>query len=102
MFARHVSLRLKPLATFTKTVEEQILPMLRKEPGFQDAFITENEGIHVTAISMWDSGEHADACHQSAYPRALTSLEKWVDGQAKVRLLTVIYSTSHQLAATAV
>ncbi|MGC2109213.1 MAG: antibiotic biosynthesis monooxygenase [Candidatus Korobacteraceae bacterium] len=104
MFARNVSLRLKPntLPVFTKTFEEQILPMLRKEPGFQDAIVTENEGIHVMAISLWDSREHADGYEKSTYPQVLKSLEKVLDGQPKVRVVTVVHSTSHQLAAAAV
>jgi heme-degrading monooxygenase HmoA len=101
MFARNVSLRLKPntLPMFTKTFEEQVLPMLRKQPGFQDAIVTENEGIHVTSISLWDSKEHADAYDKSTYPQVLKSLEKVLDGQPKVRVVTVVHSTSHQAAA---
>jgi len=104
MFARNISLRLKPntLPMFTKTFEDQILPMLRKQPGFQDAIVTENEGIHVTAISLWDTREQAEAYEKSTYPQVLKSLENVVDGQPKVRLVTVVYSTSHQLAATTV
>jgi len=104
VFARNISLRLKPntLPVFTKTFEDQILPMLRKQPGFQDAIVTENEGIHVTAISLWDTRELAEAYEKSTYPQVLKSLEKVVDGQPKVRLVTVVYSTSHQLAATTV
>ena len=101
MFARNVSLRLKPntLPMFTKTFEDQILPMLRKQPGFQDAIVTENEGIHVMSISLWDSKEHADAYDKSAYPQALKSLEQVLDGQPRMRVVSVVHSTSHQVAA---
>jgi heme-degrading monooxygenase HmoA len=101
MFARNVSLRLKPntLPIFTKTFEDQVLPMLRKQPGFQDAIVMENEGIHVTSISLWDSREHADAYDKSTYPQVLKNLEKVLDGQPKVRVVTVVHSTSHQAVA---
>ena len=104
MFARNVSLRLKPntLPMFTKTFEEQILPMLRKQPGFQDAIVLDNEGIHVTAVSLWDSREHADGYDKSTYPQVIKSLEKVLDRQPKVRLVTVVHSTSHQLATATV
>jgi hypothetical protein len=38
MFARKVSLQLKPdsVAEFTQTIENDIIPLLRKQPGFQD------------------------------------------------------------------
>ena len=100
MFARNVSMRLKPntLPMFTKTLEDQVLPMLRKQAGFQDAIVLENEGTHVTAISLWDSREHADAYDKSTFPQVLKSLEHVLDGQPKVRVVTVVHSTSHQLA----
>jgi heme-degrading monooxygenase HmoA len=99
MFARNESVRLKQntLPMFTRTLEDQILPMLRKQVGFQDAIVLENEGIHVTAISLWDSREHADAYDKSTFPHVLESLEKALDGQPKVRVATVVHSTSHQL-----
>jgi heme-degrading monooxygenase HmoA len=103
MFARNVSLRLKPnmLTTFTTTFEEHVLPTLRKQPGFQDALVLENEGIHVTAISLWDSKEHAEAYEKNAFPQVVKTLEKVLDGQPKVRVVTVVHSTSHQPAAVA-
>jgi heme-degrading monooxygenase HmoA len=72
--------------------------MLRRQPGFQDAIITENEGIQVTSISLWDSKEHADAYDKRTYPQVLRSLENLLDGQPKVRVVTVVHSTSHHLA----
>jgi hypothetical protein len=44
MFARNVSLRLKPntLPMFTKTFEKHVLPLLQKQPGFQDEIVLEN------------------------------------------------------------
>jgi heme-degrading monooxygenase HmoA len=101
LFARNVSPRLKPntVPIFTKTFEDQVLPMLRKQPGFQDAIVTENEAIHVTSISLWDSKEHASSYEKSTYPQVLKSLEKVLDGQPKVRVVTVVHSTSHQPAA---
>jgi len=104
MFARNIYLRLKPdtLPMFTQAFEDQILPTLRKQPGFQDAIILENEGIHVTAISLWDSRDYADTYDKNTYPQVLKSLEKVLDGQPKVRLVTVVHSTSHQLATATV
>ena len=41
MFARHVSMQLKPntRAEFTQTIENEILPVLRKQHGFQDEIV---------------------------------------------------------------
>ena len=62
MFARHVSMhlksntRLKPntRAEFTQTIENEILPLLRKPHGFQDeiVFVAPGSGTEVVAISL--------------------------------------------------
>jgi hypothetical protein len=61
--------------------------------------VLENDGIHVTAIRLWDSRAQAEVYDKSAYPQVLESLEKVLDGQPKVRVVTVLHSTVHPLAA---
>lgn len=104
MFARNVSIHLKPksLAGFTQTFESQVLPLLRKQPGFQDeiAFVIPG-GRDVIAISLWDSKESADAYNTSAYPEILKLLEKDVDGVPVVRISEVLHSRFHKMAASA-
>ena len=41
MFARHVTMHLKPNSRveFTQTIENEILPLLRKQHGFQDEIV---------------------------------------------------------------
>ena len=46
--------------------------------------------------------EQAEAYNTSAYPTVLKNLEKFLDGQPKVRVSNVISSTSHKLTAAAV
>lgn len=57
MFTRTANLNLKPnsVAEFTHTIEKEILPMLRKQNGFQDemSFIVPN-GAEAVGISLWD------------------------------------------------
>lgn len=104
MFARNVSIRLKPntLTEFTQTFEEQVLPLLRKQPGFRDAITFVHEGdTKVTATSLWDSMEQAEMYNTTAYPQVVKSLEKVLDGNPTVRVSTVINSTFHKIAAMA-
>ena|SRR2546423_8069995 len=105
MIARSVSIRLKPnmLKDFNQTLEKEVIPMLRKQAGFRDevAFASDDT-TYVTAISLWDSKEQAEAYNSSAYPAVLKNLEKFLDGQPKVRVSNVISSTSHKLTAAAV
>lgn len=102
MFARHVSMHLKPntRAQFTQTFEKEIIPLLRKQKGFQDeiAFIAEGGGTEVVAISLWDKKENAEAYQSSSYPEVLKTLGKVVDGTPEVRNFEVTNSTLQETA----
>jgi heme-degrading monooxygenase HmoA len=104
MYARNVAIRLKPntLSDFTKTFETTVLPILRKQKGFQDeiTFATPG-GTDVVAISLWDTKEHAEAYNTSGYPEVLKSLERVLDGAPKLRVSDVISSTFHTVAVSA-
>jgi hypothetical protein len=98
MYARNIAVRLKPntLSDFTKTFETNVLPILRRQKGFQDeiTFAMPSE-IDVVAISLWDSKENAEAYNSAGYPEVLKSLEKFLDGSPKLRVSNVISSTLH-------
>jgi heme-degrading monooxygenase HmoA len=102
MFARHVSMRLKPntRAEFAQTVENEILPLLKKQHGFQDeiVFVALGSGTEGVAISLWDKKEDAEAYHRGSYPEVLKSLAKVVDGTPEVRTFEVAHSTLQKTA----
>ena len=105
MFARNVSIRLKPntLNDFKHTFEKEVLPMLQKQAGFRDEVaLSGDNDAYVTAISFWDSKEQADTYNSNTYPAVLKTLDKYLDGPPKVRVSTVISSTSHKVTAAAV
>ena len=105
MFARNVAVHLKPntLGEFTRIFDNEVLPILRKQTGFQDeiAFSTSPTGTDVIAISLWDTKEHAETYNATGYPEVLKSLNKVLDGAPRVRVSDVISSTLHQTAAVA-
>jgi heme-degrading monooxygenase HmoA len=104
MFARNVSLRLKPntLSEFTRIFDKEVIPMLRKQKGFQDEItFAAQGGLDVVAISLWDTKEHAEAYNTAGYPEVLKTLDKVLDGSPKVRTSDVISSTIHQAAGVA-
>jgi heme-degrading monooxygenase HmoA len=104
MFARNVAISLKPnsLAEFTQKLENEVIPVLRKQEGFRDEVILlSDDNIHVHAISIWDSREAAEAYDKGAYPQLLKSLETLVAGSPKVRVSTVLQSTEHVAEAVA-
>ena len=104
MFARNVAISLKPdsLAEFTRKLENEVIPVLRKQEGFRDEVILlSDDGIHVHAISIWDSREAAEAYDKATYPQILKSMETLIAGSPKVRVSTVLQSTVHMAAAVA-
>lgn len=99
MFARTVSFHLKSgrAAEFTQMINKEIIPMLRKQKGFQDEItLVTPGGADGIAISVWDVKENADAYARSDYARVLKSLETVVEGTPKVQLYDVSNSTLHK------
>jgi heme-degrading monooxygenase HmoA len=97
MFARHVTMHLKPntRAEFTQTIENEILPLLTKQHGFQDeiVFVDPGSGTETVAISLWDKKEDAESYHRGSYPEVLKALAKVIDGTPEVRNFEVANST---------
>ena len=102
MYARNVALHLKAntAAEFTRTLETDVLPVLRKQNGFKDeiTFLTPN-GAEAVAISIWDRKESADNYGRDTYAGVLKSLDKVVEGTPKVDGYEVSNSTFHKVAA---
>ena len=88
MFARIVNLRLKPngVSEFTRTIENQIIPLLRKQQGFQDqiTFVAPG-GAEAVGISLWDLKENAEAYNRGTYPEVLSALARVVEGPPRVQ-----------------
>lgn len=100
MFARNVTLHLKAdkASEFTRTFETDVLPMLRKQPGFKDeiTFLASNRDEAV-AISLWDRKESAEAYSRETYPIVLQKLERVVEGTPQVQSYEVANSTFHKI-----
>ncbi|HYL34768.1 MAG TPA: hypothetical protein VEV17_02515 [Bryobacteraceae bacterium] len=103
MFARNVSIHLKPNSsvTFTKQIENETIPMLRKQRGFEgELTFLASGGTDAVAISFWDNKEDADAYARTGYPEVLKNLNKFFEGTPKVQTYEVTNSTFHKIAAT--
>jgi len=104
MYARNIRMQLKPNSTaqFTQTLEKEVLPMLRKQEGFQDevTFIVPG-GTEACAISFWQSKENAEAYNRAGYPEVLKALGKIVEGTPQLQTYEVSNSTFHKIAARA-
>jgi heme-degrading monooxygenase HmoA len=102
MFARNVTLHLKAnkASEFSRTLETDVLPMLRRQAGFKDeiTFVAKG-GDEAVAISLWDRQESAEAYSRETYPAVLQKLAPVVDGTPKVESYEVASSTFHKIGA---
>jgi hypothetical protein len=100
MFARSVSFHLKPgrAAEFTKLLDTDIIPVLRKQKGFQDeiAFVAPG-GADAVGISVWDQKEDAETYARGTYPGVIKTLAQVVEGTPQVQTYEVCNSTFHKI-----
>jgi hypothetical protein len=104
MFARNVSIHLKSnmLSDYTRTFEKDILPLLRKQNGFRDEITFASPGgVDVTAISLWENKNDAEAYNTNTYPEVLNTMARFIDGTPKVQTSDVVTSTCHKIAVQA-
>jgi hypothetical protein len=104
MFARRVSLNLNPntKAEFARQLDKEIIPMLRKQKGFQDeiTFVVPS-GKEAFGISLWDNKDNAEAYNRGAYLEVAKLLSKVVEGTPRVETYEVSNSTYHKVGAAA-
>ena len=102
MVARSISFHLKPgrAAEFTKILDKNIIPVLRKQKGFQDTMaLVAPGGADAVGISVWDLRENAETYARHAYAGVLKALEQVVDGTPRVQTYDVCNSTFHKTGA---
>jgi len=100
MFARNVSFHLKSnmFSDYTRTFENDTLPLLRRQKGFKDEITLSNpSSLDVIAISLWDSKSNAEAYNNSTYPEVLRTLGRMIDGTPKVQTFETVSSTFHNV-----
>jgi hypothetical protein len=104
MFARNVSIHLKSnmLSDYTRSFENEILPLLRKQKGFKDEITLSNpSSLDVVAISLWESKANAEAYNTNTYPEVLKTFARMIDGTPKVQTFESVTSTFHKVAVAA-
>jgi len=98
MFTRNVILHLKPncVKEYTKTLENEVIPLLRKQKGFQDEISFVNKsGSEATGISLWKTKEDAEAYERTTYKKVITALAAVIEGTPEVTTGEVTNSTPH-------
>lgn len=102
MFARHVMARLKAKSAsqFTRLMEKEVIPLLRKQKGFVDEITFISPDLtEAVGNSFWETKADAEAYTRTAYPEVLKSLETVIEGTPTVGTANVSNSTFHKIAA---
>ena len=84
-FARNVRFQIKngKEQEFAGLFEKEVLPMLRKQEGFQEEVTLVNpKGVH--AISLWDNRKNAETYGTATYPQVLAKLTTVIEGTPTV------------------
>jgi heme-degrading monooxygenase HmoA len=84
-FARNVQFQIKngKETELNNLFEKEVLPMLRKQNGFQEEVTLLNpKGAHF--ISLWDNRTNAENYEKSTYPQVLAKLTTFIVGTPTV------------------
>lgn len=92
MHSRNINFKLRPkrIAEFSRILEDEVIPLLQREKGFDDviSFIAPDRNEAV-AISLWDKKEDAEADNQKTYPEILRAVAGVIEGTPKVQIFEV-------------
>ncbi|MEO8433126.1 MAG: hypothetical protein ABI592_16605 [Acidobacteriota bacterium] len=93
-FARNVRFQIKngKEKEFTTMFENDGIPTLRKQKGFQDelTLVIGNRGM---GISLWDNRDSAESYQASAFPRIVEKLVPVIEGTPHVENYDVAMTT---------
>ena len=94
MFARNAHFRVRSLnmaADFSRTLENEVLPLLRKQEGFKGEITLSNpSNLERISISLWDNKSNAEAYSANVYPQVLKILSKVIEGTPKIRIFEAV------------
>ena len=102
MYARNVSFRLKSnmQSDYTRTFENQILPLLRKQKGFKEEISLCSTGSQdAVSISLWENKSNANEYSTRVHPEVPKTLGKVIDGTPRVQMFETAVSTFHNVPA---
>ncbi len=102
MFARIFSANLKPGEgpSYARTIDEIVIPMLRKFVGFRDEIaMISADGQRAVGISFWEQQDDADRYSREAYAEVVKALSKHIEGMPVVQTCQVTNSTLQAIAA---
>jgi quinol monooxygenase YgiN len=101
MFARHVTLQLKPnfSGEFPTVMEKEVIPLLKKQKGFLEELLLITPATkEAVAISLWEEKEHAETYNRTVYPEVIRILNKYTEGPPSVKTFDVEHASFRKFA----
>ena len=103
MFTRVVEVTTKSgkARELTNTINEKVLPILKKQKGFVDetVLVSDTEDNRVLSLSFWNSKEDAERYQQEQYPAIHEMVRHLLEAEPVIRTFNVDSSTTHRIAA---
>ena len=103
MFGRVVAVNTKEgkARQLTRTIQEQILPILQSQPGFVDeiVLISDTDPDQVLALSFWESQKDAERYTHEQYPRINELISHLLSCAPVSRTFNVDAFSSHNIRA---
>ena len=85
----------------TKILQNELLPLLQKQPGFvaYETLARDTDPSVTTSITYWQSKDDADSCYSMpAYNTILNKLRPLLSNEIRPVLHNVEISTTHRIA----
>jgi heme-degrading monooxygenase HmoA len=103
MFTRVVELKSRSGKSkeLTNTINEKVLPILKKQRGFVDeiVLVSDKETDRVLSVSFWNTREDAELYHREQFPQIQESVRQLLDGEPLVRTFNVETYIGQKIAA---
>ena len=96
MFSRILTMHPKTssITQLTTTLEQQVLPELRKQEGFKDEiFFLSPDTKDAVVITFWDRKENAESYNRTAYPQMLQTVKDLLEEAPQVKTYDIVSST---------
>ena len=99
MYARRLVMQLhqNEAVDFIRAVESEIIPLLRKQPGFRDELVLiDPDRSRAESISFWNSQENAERFGKGPYSDLLRMLRKYIKDKPHFEGFQVANTTLHR------
>jgi heme-degrading monooxygenase HmoA len=102
MYTRIVEMTIKPgkQDELRNTMQRDVLPVLKKQPGFVDtvALVSDTDQNTLLSITFWHTRNEAERYHKDVFPTLINTLTQAITHHT-VRTFNVEASTVHKIAA---